>query len=285
MTNKSILFSMVFFLMIDLGCSSKTTPSSSDSPNETSANLTFVADHTSADLFETIPEEYIEAAKTNFKIMYGHTSHGSQIISGMDWLRDALGTPYDYSYTYSQYNCVPESFMCDKTPSGDDLGSSWEPPTRSALDTGFPERNVVMWSWCGQVSGANETYIETYLGLMDGLISDYSTIPFIYMTGHLDGSGEDGNLRTRNNQIRQHVEETGGILFDFADIESYDPDGTFYPDETDACSWCSDWCSAHPEDCQNLPSCAHSHGFNCVRKAKAFWWLMARMAGWDGQPE
>jgi hypothetical protein len=27
--------------------------------------------------------------------------------------------------------------------------------------------------------------------------------------------------------------------------------------------------------------CAHSHCFNCYLKGKAFWWLLARMAGWS----
>jgi uncharacterized repeat protein (TIGR01451 family) len=31
-----------------------------------------------------------------------------------------------------------------------------------------------------------------------------------------------------------------------------------------------------------MSSCAHSHKFNCYRKGQAFWWMMARLAGWDG---
>ena len=27
---------------------------------------------------------------------------------------------------------------------------------------------------------------------------------------------------------------------------------------------------------------AHSHCLNCYQKGKAFWWMMARIAGWDG---
>jgi hypothetical protein len=242
-----------------------------------------IADHTAADAFDSIPDQYLTAAKEMFRMMYSHTSHGSQIISGMEWLRDRLGSAYDYSYTYGYWACTDDNvFLCDKTPGGDLGSSTWEPDTREGLDTHYTERNVVMWSWCGQVSGASQDYIQTYLSSMDGLIADYADIPFIFMTGHLDGSGPTGNLYVRNNQIRQHVRDTNGILFDFADIESYDPAGNYYPDGSDACQWCTSWCASHPADCQNLPECAHSHGFNCVRKAKAFWWMMARLAGWNG---
>ena len=68
-------------------------------------------------------------------------------------------------------------------------------------------------------------------------------------------------------------------LFDFAHIESYDPDGNYYPDESDGCGWCEDWCETH--DCPECGGCAHSHCYNCWQKGKALWWLLGRITGWE----
>jgi hypothetical protein len=137
---------------------------------------------------------------------------------------------------------------------------------------------MVMWSWCGGCSDNTEEGINIYLNAMNGLEQDYPGVTFIYMTGHLDGGGPEGNLYLRNNQIRDYCNNNDKILFDFADIESYDPDGIYYPDASDACEWCYDWCAIYPcPDC----GCAHSHCFNCYLKGKAWWWMMARIWGWN----
>ncbi len=224
-----------------------------------------IADHAGVAEFDLIPLSVIESIQTTYNFYYGHTSHGSQIMTGLDLL-------YAEDPLYSE-----PPF----TEYGDDLGHngdvSWVQPTRDYLDA-HPDCNVVMWSWCGGCSDNTEAGINTYLDAMDQLETDYSDVLFIYMTGHLDGTGIGGNLYARNNQIRAYCSLYDKVLFDFADIESWDPDGNYYPDETDACGWCSVWCSSNP--CATC-SCAHSHCFNCYQKGKGFWWMMARASGWS----
>lgn len=224
-----------------------------------------VADHNALGEFIYIPEATFEQIRNNYSFYYGHTSHGSQIITGLDML-------------------AAESLLFTR-PSFyepvDDLGhvgdTSWVADLRYRLDN--YNYNVAMMSWCGGVSDNTEEGINIYLNKMNELEIDYPAVTFIYMTGHLDGTGIAGNLYVRNNQIRNYCNTNDKVLFDFADIESYDPDGNFYPDESDACGWCTIWCGSH--DCPGCVSCAHSHCFNCYNKGKVFWWMMARVVGWS----
>jgi hypothetical protein len=225
-----------------------------------------VADHSSVGQFDVIPQSYIEQIQANRRFYYAHTSHGSQIITGIGMLateNSAYATPYFYE-------------------EGDDLGgygdTTWAPALRAYLNA-HSDINMAMLSWCGGVSDNSVAGINAYLAKMSQLELAYPAVTFIYMTGHLDGSGDDGNLTLRNNQIRDYCSANEKILFDFADIESWDPAGTRYPDATDACGWCYDWCSSHT--CPPCSECAHSDCFNCYQKGKAFWWMMARISGWS----
>ncbi len=247
-------------------------------------NGAIIVDHTSTDISK-IPSTYIEQTKQLFRLSYWHTSHGSQIVDGITLIKWQPGTLYYFD----------DTFLKDTTPSGD-LGApdrtSWADRTRTMLRTAGNDRNVVMWSWCGQVSTATEADINTYLSLMEGLERDFPNVKFVYITGHLDGSGTSGNLHIRNEQIRKYVRDHGKILFDFADIESYDPSGQYYLNrgaddgnnyDNGSKNWSREWCSANPGSplCAQV-SCAHSEPLNCNLKARAFWSLMARLAGWNG---
>ncbi len=252
-----------------------------------------IVDHTSTDL-SAVPASAIADAKAALHIAYGHTSHGSQLVSGMTGLTSFAGAPLPPSTYAFNEGGTGGALDLDDYFAGSDLGnpdfSSWASETRMYLNR--PENhdvNVVMWSWCGQVSWASEADINTYLSLMDGLEQEFDGVTFVYMTGHLDGSGVNGNLNQRNNQIRDWCRSHNRVLYDFADIESYDPDGNGYLalGADDGCNynggnWAQAWQASHVEGV-DWYYCypAHTEHVNGNRKAYAAWHLFARLAGWS----
>lgn len=263
----------------------------------TVAQTSIIANHNSAKL-SIIPTNWIDSAKAKLHIAYGHTSHGSQLITGMEGLENWKGSQYAFNEGGSNGALDIDDYAFS---GASDLGNpdftAWESATRSYLNnSSHSDVNVVIWSWCGQVSSATEDNINTYLTLMNGLENDYPNVKFVYMTGHLDGSGLTGNLNSRNDQIRNYCDLNNKILYDFNDIESYDPDGNYYLDKdaTDNCdydsdgngsldqNWAINWQNSHTlnvdwYDC----SPAHTQALNGNLKAYAAWWLWAKLAGWD----
>jgi hypothetical protein len=267
------------------------------SKNDSTISSDMIIDHRCTKLNQ-IPQSAIEAAKVKLKIAYGHTSHGSQLITGMNGLVDFKGNIYDFNSDGSD-----GALYLKDTPfqGASDLGNpdrtAWATATRTYLDAN-KGTNVIIWSWCGEVSSATSQDISTYLGLMSQLEKDYPEVKFVYMTGHLDGTSLTDSLNQRNEQIRKFCRNNSKILYDFADIESYNPDGVYFGDKlaNDNCdydnnndnvregNWAIEWQNNHVKDKDWYEcSAAHSQSLNGNQKAYAAWWLWARLAGWSGR--
>ena len=138
---------------------------------------------------------------------------------------------------------------------------SWDPSAflstaRSMLDSA-PQANAFMWSWCGEMSWLDTSAVQGYLDMMTQLEGEYPGVKFVYMTGHTDGVAGESVLNRNNQMVRDYVLANDKVLYDFADIESWLPDGTPYPDvPTDACPWCQGWCDDSsrvlPRPCHQL---------------------------------
>ncbi len=190
--------------------------------------------------------------------------------------------------------------------------------TRDYLDNSAnADINVVMWSWCS-ISGHN---IANYLSGMTTLMSEYGVsgskigtgtgkthpvpVHFIFMTGHTEWDNNIGTGLPKNQAdlILAHCQSNGFFCLDYFGIDSHDIAGNYYQaanddgyDPDSETSYYSDWQDSHslgshwyynknsPGGDIELPQHNTQH-ITANRKAYAMWWILARMAGWDGLSE
>ncbi len=254
------------------------------------AAAALVIDHTTTDL-NRIPPEWLAQAKT-LAIHFAHTSHGSQLITGAEWW-EMQRPELDIDVRYEVEPPGPNDALNIYDGNDYDGDNYITPEMYWASEDGRTHTDQVansgyfgysMWSWCGQQSDNSVGDVNTYLDTLAQFETDHPGMRFIYMTGHTDGGG--ATLARNNQMVREYAAAHNKVLFDFADIEQYDPAGNYYPDADDSCPWCPQWCADHPEECADLPEwgdwCAHTHPLQCRLKGQAFWWMMARLAGWPG---
>ncbi len=242
--------------------------------NKSGTASPLIVNHLNTDVHE-IPDYWINEAR-KLVIHYAHTSHGSQILTGLQWL-EKQDPKYNVSIIASGLVAQPPDSTAMGFYDGNNYPGNtyitpemyWESAagiekTQSVVATGWFD--VSLWTWCGQMTDYSVAQVETYMAVLDQLERDYSPLRTVYYTGHTDGT--DGNTQVsklwiNNNLVRAYAQSNNKALFDFADIESYDPGGTFYPTASDGCSWCTTWCTNHPTsfECQNytqMSDCAHS---------------------------
>lgn len=253
-----------------------------------------IVDHTCRDILK-IPESWINAVKD---MILHHTgeSHGRQVPHGMVNLE--LQSP-TFAQTQSE-NDVPigaglriargqrseyNSWKSLIDPGEYWLGADGKNWTRRTLDyhaANFNHVKASLHTWCWHLRIWTASQVDDYLASMETLEAEYPDVTFIYMTDTADSTGDTGyNRWLRNEQIRAYCRTNNKVLFDFADLETWSADGTVqntYYHSTSGQNipyWHSDWRS------DPYYSDGHINEAACTMKAKAMWWLLARVAGWD----
>jgi hypothetical protein len=130
---------------------------------------------------------------------------------------------------------------------------------------------------------------------LEALESRYPDKIFIYWTTSLSRSLGSSEGLVFNNQMREYAIENEKILFDVAAILSHDDRGNPCYDNRDSVQYCTmnGSCENYPDDGRAFPAICQDYTTETdgghlgsvsaggIRVAKAFWVLMAQIAGWE----
>jgi hypothetical protein len=258
-----------------------------------------VIDHRHTDITQLTGAQ-ITRAKAVLHVAYGHTSHGSQLTDGMSGLvgfanggGKGLALPLN-AFAWNNGG-VDGALDLHDYAMGGDVGyyPDWVNNTQNYLNAPANSNvNVIIWSWCGQMTGKFTAGIlaNEYLAPMSMLETSYPDVVFVYMTGHVD-IWSDADQKAACKAIRDYCIDNNKVLYDFADIEHYDPDGVYYEFVDDNCgvytgpgtglhgNWATNWQGTHTAGV-DWYSCgsAHSQPLNANQKAYAAWALWCTIA-------
>lgn len=272
-----ILFGMVVIFGVLLKCSEEDLV-----PYQGSYGV----DHACTQL-DLIPDARIDSIKEYVRIHYAHTSHGSQLTTGMTRVEEA-DPFFNVAIGYSELPSEPNALnMFDGQENETYITPElyWQAQegmdcTRAVLNNN-PDINVSMWCWCCQCDDYSVGAVQEYLDSLAVLESEFPNVIFVYMTGNAQATGVEGyNRYQRNQQIRNWCDEHDKICFDFADLDSwwynanngeweqatYEYNGAAVPME-------------HPQF--HGDEAGHTTYESCEQKGRALWWLLAVIAGWN----
>jgi hypothetical protein len=262
-------------------------------------NAPIIADHTVIDQFTNIPDEYILAA-SQLSMMFKHASVGANIDMGLNCMMGnfegrrpnicdrslqpdqiVIDPKYDRSnWTFEFYQPLPEQNpgWYNKVNIFVDRVNNASPDEKFAV-AGYK------FGYVDAVSGSilpdlffNNIEGDPYPSIEDleALEAQHPDITFIYWTLGLSRSIGTEEAARFNQQMREYAAANNKILMDIADIESHTPDGSPCTDVD------GNGFEALCEEYTREERGGHLDSQGSQRMAKALWWLMARIAGWDG---
>jgi len=261
-----------------------------------------IADHTIVDKYDDIPQYYIDQVKKMW-VSYAGESHSLGVRSGLLAL-EALdpkyavnvresGTPDPYTTVNLRFSRATWGDYSHATGwiyeyGEEDWFTSEQAISRTKAGITYSNHNgfdlsAIGFGWCWDTNIFYDFEFLKYINAtLDYIAYCSDSIPtkVFFTTGTTDiYNGQTGYYKYLGyEQIRNSVKaDPSRILFDYADILCYDDDGT--PNTTTWDGHTYPWITATNGTPDEV---AHISNAGALRLAKAMWWMLARMAGWNG---
>jgi hypothetical protein len=205
------------------------------------------------------------------QVIFGHQSVGYNIISGLESL-EGYNSRYNVNvveFPTSDINgCVSQFGVGDNS----DPQSKIDDFVAKVNGGTMVGATVATFKFCyvdfGSDTDANAVF-TAYKNAMAQLETDHPTIKFVYWTAPITTDYLESRQQF-NTLVRNYCSANNKVLFDIASIEAYTP--------ADAAVG-----GAQPTLYSGYTSDGgHLNEAGSLRVARAWWWLMARISGWDG---
>ena len=246
-----------------------------------------IIDHSCTDLNQ-IPSSVIDDVQENIRFHYTHSSYGAQIRCGLDLIENS-NPIYAKVIGEAVLPTVPDALCIYDgqsgnggtqyiTPNGYWLGTTGIQWTQNTLNEN-PLLNVSNWTWCAELNTYTEAEVQEYLDQMNSFEQQFPNVTFVYSTGNAQEGGNYNpewgyNRHLRCDQIRQYCIDNNKILFDFEDLDCwYNEEFSYYIYNGDTIPLQHNAYSGN--------DCGHVNYLSATQKAKAVWWMMARIRGWQ----
>ncbi len=253
---------------------------------KTNRNSPIIIDHQSVKEFRNIPQNFIDLAASR-KLIFLHASVGSTIDNGLNCIQGTRTHPAECK-EFEPYKYNRSNWKFQGLEKGGWFGKCDN--FTSFVNKYIDDYDIFSFKYCyleglddlmepcgNPFNGEKVQNAFNYLkNAYETLENNYPDKIFVIWTIPLTQTGQFCT-DTLNALIRKYVNDNNMILFDIADIETFDPEEKPTRSEQGLELAYKGYCG---EQQPGAKSC-HPNWTCSIMLAKAFWVMVAKIAGWE----